>query len=739
MPNAFAQAWATEISKDLAGFADRGKEPTVDIDGNLLRARWVVRGRTRDEVFTVSEDHAPILIGSSDSPDISYDEFLTHESMADFAQLAAAIRDIELGRDDFVPTTAKVDGSVPFTERLADAGVLSELAQTATAAAEGTTTLFFLKGAPGAGKTTLLRQATAKQAELFLQGEADFLLFYVSAQGRELSNLRDAFSGELQDLRAAFTRDAIGTLARRGLLIPVIDGFDELLGTAGYSGAFSSLHNLLVSMEGRGAVIVSARSAFYDLEFQGRSSGDLGTADISTTTVDLQPWSKEQLGSYLAQHDLEDPSIVAELSDHDRQLLRRPFFASQFHAYVARDPESQSHSLLRYLMHSYIVREAGKIVDSAGEPVLSPDGHERIFELAAGEMWESEQRSLRLGDLQAVTDMVADEFDLSGDDAKQLALKVTSYAGFRPNINGGADQFAFEHEVYFDYFLGRAIRRMRADDAWSELDQTMDRGVIPQAVFSVAMHADEDGTLEEKLLNAPSGAKYENRRRNYGTAICEAASQGAPLRGIVVRGAAFVDLDMGHARFTEVTFDDVDFVTVDLAGAQFEACDASNASLQAINLSNATRLGMAGLRPGRNITYLRHESAGDLYAPDAIRETIERLGAPVQASEPATIEYSRRAAVQIQLLQRLARAYRHTNLLFEDNEQQQKLFRNEFWPDLRKMLLQTGVVTAETRAVSGPKASVLRLQVPVSDLLAGDSRADVHPAVANLWELLRDL
>ena len=79
-------------------------------------------------------------------------------------------------------------------------------------------------------------------------------------------------SGQLQDLRAGFTRDAIATLVRAGLLVPIVDGFDELLGTAGYSGAFSSLQSLLVQLEGLGAVVVSARSSFSTKEFLGRSA-----------------------------------------------------------------------------------------------------------------------------------------------------------------------------------------------------------------------------------------------------------------------------------------------------------------------------------------------------------------------------------------------------------------------------------------------------------------------------------
>ena len=46
---------------------------------------------------------------------------------------------------------------------------------------------------------------------------------------------------DLQDLRSRFSYNAVPPLVRNGLVVPVIDGFDELLGSGGYDEAFSSL------------------------------------------------------------------------------------------------------------------------------------------------------------------------------------------------------------------------------------------------------------------------------------------------------------------------------------------------------------------------------------------------------------------------------------------------------------------------------------------------------------------
>jgi hypothetical protein len=283
------EGWRARLARDLRGFADRGTEPSFEIDGNTLQAVWEVRGKEQDALFDLDADGSFRWVSGPDDND-NYAAFLTSDAMADFSQLAAACKAIIPREDYFVASDALIEDAQGSRSEKLTPEALTEIADDARRHAEGLTSLFFLKGDAGAGKTTLLREATALQADRYLDGESNFLFFYVSAQGRELSNLRDAFSGELDDLRAVFTRDAIATLARAGVLVPVIDGFDELLGTAGYTGAFSSLQSLLAELDALGTLVVSARSAFYDIEFLGRAGGRRGEAGMSITTVGLKPW-----------------------------------------------------------------------------------------------------------------------------------------------------------------------------------------------------------------------------------------------------------------------------------------------------------------------------------------------------------------------------------------------------------------------------------------------------------------
>ena len=742
------ESWKEILAQDLRGFADRGTEPAFEIDGNTLSATWQVRGHEQEALFDLDSSRVLRWVTGPSGND-PYSAFLTSDLMADFDQLASACRATIEREDDFVASEALIDDGLQPQSELLTPSALSQLADRSRHHAEGLTSLFFLKGDAGAGKTTLLREATALQAERYLAGESDFLFFYVSAQGRELSNLRDAFSGELDDLRAAFTRDAIATLARAGALIPIVDGFDELLGTAGYSGAFSSLQSLLAELDALGTLVVSARSAFYDIEFLGRSSGRPSDADMTITTVELEPWSDDQLRDYLVRdrvgQDTEQTLKAFErLAPADSELLRRPFFASQFETFVAgAGPADSDHGLLEHLITAYIGREAEKIVNASGDPVLPPAGHRHLFELAVSEMWESESRQLSGDDLRTIAELVSEKFGLESDQAAQLRAKVTSYAGFRPRGSRHETQanFAFEHEVYFDYFLGSAIQGLLGDSRFDELLRFLDRGVIPDAVALDAARAlTDDRPLSPALLRCSTGIAFENRRRNLGSLVLAYAREVEPMHDLSLRGLAFIDVASGSAEFHSVIFGDCQFFSADLQGIRFEDCEAETSSFDGIKLSSDSRMNIRGLRPGANIRSVRDEPSGEVYAPAAIAQLLERLGAPADEPKPELPVYSERAQELIKLLERASRAYARTNILYAADHRLQSLFGSSHWSELKHLLLEHAVISEEERESQGANVPAYRLRVNRDELLAGQSDGNLpQSSTSGLWQDLRSM
>jgi len=741
-----ADLWKQVLARDLEGFADPETPVLVDVTGASISAAWSQRGKDREATFQLSADGDFRWIPSDRGAARTYRHFLCSEGLADFAQLASAIVRAFPPPKHYVPTQASLDSKGTAAESKPSHELICELSSDALRHPAGKTQMLFLKGDAGSGKTTLLREVTRKQAELFRQGESSFLYLYISAQGRALSNLRDALSGELDDLRAGFTRDAVPALVRRGVLIPIIDGFDELLGAAGYADAFGSLHLFLEELYGCGVLVVSARSSFYDVEFAGRelTEGTQSSA-YEIVPVTLRPWGDAELFQYLARVrgrdsvNEEDRKAVLNLPAGERKLLAKPFFASLFPEYVdSPDGRDRGVSLSEYLVGSYVRRESEKIVDRDGRPLLDVEGHRKIFELTAELMWTDEKRDFNADDLRTVAELVADDVGLAGDSAKQLVTKITSYAGFRTSRQGREQRFQFEHEVYFDHFLSKALRR-RLTSA-PELGNFLDGGLLPEEVITAAVDAG-DASQWLALLGRfqRNTALQENRRRNAGTLAAVCFRILRDIRDWSIGSCEFVNTTFGDARFDSVEFRDCRFVGVRLERASFENCRLVNCVADRIIVSGRGRMQLSGLIPGQNLYCLIDAGTSkEVYSPADMRRLLHRAGVPGMAEEHPVVRYSETAQDHIKLLQRIVSKYRYSNLLCLQDDRLIRLFQHPRWPSLRRLLVDHQIVGEECRATSGSRKTFFRLKVSLNELmrLEGEQRLPAS-SLGDFWRALR--
>lgn len=743
------QYWMEVLRRDLEGFADPQTEVLVDATAAIVTAVWTQRGRDLSATFRLSKDADFRWFPQDDATPLTYRQFLSSEQLADFGQLAGAMARSVPGTGAYVATKASAEAGLGDALQTESSDTLL-LSRTIRALDQppGKTQLLFLKGDAGSGKTTLLRDLTRQQAKRYISGESHFLFLYVSAQGRALSNLRDALSGELDDLRAGFTRDAVPPLVRQGLVVPIIDGFDELLGAAGYSDAFGSLHQFLDQLGGRGALLVSARSSFYDVEFLSREITEISRSSAyDIVPVTLLPWEDEEIFQYLARSrkretvSAVDQKAVADLSPSDRELLAKPFFTSLFPAYVDSATEMVERvSLSDYLVDSYVQRESEKIVDRDGRPLLDAEGHKQILVLTAEFMWGGEKRDFSAEDLRVVAELIADQLRLAGDSSKQLVTKITSYAGFRTLRRGGEQRFQFEHEVYFDHFLAEALRgRIDRADA---LGSFLDGGLLPEEVIrSVVQPRNVSQWL--RLLDGfgRAGALQENRRRNAGTLAANCFRVARDIKGIAVNSCRFVNTSFGEASFDSVAFNECQLVGVHLERATFRNCLVSNSLVESMVVSGNGHLGIRGLVPGENLFCVVDVATGqEIFSPGGMKKLLQRAGALGVEEDVIQVTYSARAERMLDLLQRVAQKYRQSNLLCLEDASLFRLSQDPDWPLLQRLLLDCGIVSEETRDTSGSKKAFLRYKAPLGDLmrLERDPNLPTGPT-GDFWRALRQI
>jgi hypothetical protein len=131
---------------------------------------------------------------------------------------------------------------------------------------------------------------------------------------------------------------------------------------------------------------------------------------------------------------------------------------------------------------------------------------------------------------------------------------------------------------------------------------------------------------------------------------------------------------------------------------------------------------------------------GEVYAPAAIEEALERHGAPVDEGKPEAPQYSDEAQALIKLLERATRAYNRSKILYEGDHQHPSLLGSPLWPDLKRLLVKHDVISEEMRESRGANIPGYRLRVNVDELLAGQRGENLpQSATSGLWQDLRSM
>ena len=473
------------IESDLTSFADPGGIHVISAAGRRFQAGWTMRGAPREGTFTVSRDRG--VTANVDGIKQPYTVFLADTRMADLKHVARMI-DQSIKDEIYVPTAARCTAIGGDTERSRSAiELLTKLTEDDE---QDVTEVIMVTGGAGAGKTRALQELVWRQADRYLQGRTEKLLLYVNAQGRALARLHEALATELQDLRVNLTYHSVATLVRVGLLVPVIDGFDELLGVSGYDDAFSSLATFLEQLDGYGRIIASARSTYYEEEFVRRADQAAATGQQrwSHIPVEMMPWDDTNRSHYLNEIARRD-SLSTERKNklrkevraafqQDRHLLDKPlFFVKTVDLVLAGSKLSEDGDLLDTLIYSFLKREqTEKLLDRQQRPLLSVDQLEMIVREIAEEMWNQETRELDSKSVREVAEYCLDDADES--ERQIIVERMPTLAFFAHSEKHGT--IGFEHEIYFFYFLARVIAEQYSLN--SDLRAILSRAALPDLV-----------------------------------------------------------------------------------------------------------------------------------------------------------------------------------------------------------------------------------------------------------------
>ncbi|MGC5802685.1 NACHT domain-containing protein [Ralstonia pseudosolanacearum] len=745
-----------EITRDISGFSEDHSPPPYDFGegehAGVVFVTWMQassQGNThRTDLFRRGQDNRYEWLDAASNAWVGYSRFL--RSIANWGILARRVR-IELDEQERRKQIAETGNQQPAPGMKIAAVLVEESdspdpdsqvtidlqvrADGACLPSKSFTTVFFVVGDAGMGKTEYLLTIARERARAVEINPAidEPLYLFVSSTGRALSNLDDAINTSLSITRILDNQSA-KALCRNGLLVLIVDGFDELLGSSGYDNPLGSLEGWFRDLRGRGVMIASARSAYYMTRYR-RSLSETTDLNVDHTVADIQPWTRENTTAFLRSYGVQDRAL-SDLSERDWRLLTIPFFAKAFATWcTSRSSTSEvPKGVFQIVVEQYLERESTKILDQNNIPILSKAELQVLFSEFAEMMHLEDKRELEQSDLElcASAALVLNDID---KERPGLRRRLTSLCGLSAGeLVAGDSKFGFSHEVISDCFLSLGLqRRCEAGVDKTYVNNFFIKGVINPAVIEwfVASNPDAAHRVLDVLL--PIGSTSPIWKENVGslwTALLNQSS-GMPPH-LAASGLVFQSVELRKGRGTQLAMRDAhidqlkisrDAATVDVKGTSIKYLEVDDTSTLKLLRNVAPEMIQKIQSPGFYCDTTPH-----------IRGALEDAGVIAREASAATLEWRDTANYFIEALVSRPDApiVVYSDDFAPDGDRLRWALRLGLpkWTDFVSRLTQCNLASWETIVASGRPKSRLVFRVSPAEI---SRRSSSIAGVADFW------
>lgn len=587
------------------------------------------------------------------------------ERVARMPLLAERIASTLLEEKHFVaPTGALLDelDRAPLDEYVPIENVLTSVREIVDRPSPGAASVTYLTSDAGEGKTTIINTLAIEQARRFKARQAQCLIVPIELAGRPFLRLDDVVASALLNrFRFPLFYDAFLQLMRMRVIVPALDGFEEMFVEGAAGDAVTALGTLVSEMQSAGSVIVAARQAYFDyksLDTQAKLYDSLVGQSVSFSCVKIHRWKRAQVSKYFELRGVPQPTaaydrLVAHLHD-DHSLLTRAVLVrhvvdllleSGIDAVILQ-LERATDDHFGQVVRPLLTREARKWVDRSGEPyrpLLSEGEHGELLQAVALEMWLGETSSLSGELLEWVAELFCESRGKTTPIARQVAERIRQHALLVHVGQGSRGTHQFDHEEFFHYFLGRAIASLMVNTNVSELRRALRLKALPRLTVDIA-GASLNGqggvaavaaTLEEACRLEPSASFL---RENAGAVMVRAVDgykgEGVTLVGLVFPAQALNGRRCHGVTFRRCEFGETEVGAGDLTGAKFENC-----TFAVLDLLAADALRGAAWKENTVRAVIPAESRVATYDPAIITALLEAaLASPNGSSLGRTVE-----------------------------------------------------------------------------------------------------
>ena len=725
-----------ELIAYLTPFADIGSgAPKVSEKGGAVSIQMTRNGRQSKIGVNVETGRVEVAVtGFPVRGFASIAAMLGSELFADLRRWAAV-------QADYLRAEAVSDAKlVPINGKTSRGGHVSSIADVDAllsrreSVGTAATQVLVIDGPAGIGKTNLIERLAYDRASSYRDSPKPLIL-HVKSRGRVLSNLQDLMAFSLQTIRSSITYDQAPVLAKLGLIVIAIDGFDELGDPNGYELAWAQVNDLVSFVRGRGTLILAGRDTFIGRDRLFRDVKALRPEVDIVSGVTLTSPSAAQAREWLRSHNWTDvhfqlPTVAALLDDGSFAL--RPVFLRLLADNVRpRNLREEPETYLTPLLVRHILQREAKLFGAAVQSKLTLPGIEN-FLLAflievARDMADSQTEALDAASLGWIAEATLGD-DCPAEIVSLVKNRAFVVAFFRPDERQGF--ISFVHSHIHNYFLSLATIQCMAG---GEIPKFVRRNLFGADFLSVFVdvasrvaQTPEVARFIERTISLSASYSHVDRTiRNVGALLLAASPvlvSGSSIEGYDVDDAV-VRGTVGGIRIEKGSVHQLDCRGADLRAAEFREFQVNS-----LIASEGTLFSPSFPIP----KILLLEDGAVRTESVEIEEWLGRRGRN-EGAEISTGTASVRLSGHpiYQLLGRACRV-RHYWLRDEDDAQAERILRDRHWPALMVFLQECGLLRSEKRQASGRSSDFFHIRLR-EQILAEDTR---DASIAELFQRL---
>lgn len=621
----------------------------------------------------------------------------------------------------------------------------------------GVPQVYFVRGEAGIGKTYNLFKASKDRAtELAGDTTSDNPLYlYISCSGLGLKRVEDIIDAAVVRTQN-LDFNSVLALSRNGLLVLVIDGFDELVGGTGYGDAFQLLRPVLKKLGGSGTLLLSARSSYFANQYQKslQNAAQLDGLPAHHMILELQRWSRSDVDLLFAENS-HWSKYRQSLSDSDLALLGVPFFAQAFNDAMSSPGAALEFQNLRStLIDSYLARETRKLESRDGQLRVSSQELRSIFQEIAGLLYESGESSLDVEDFKLAC---GSALELDGFNGPNQALgdRLTVLCGMSASADdSGSPLFSFQHDIFFEVMLADYLgeQYLGSSHGYPSMSGALERSPLGDATVASIVERYEEEI--ESFLSEPSVANKDSASTytlNLAALISEFISLKRSTPSTWYRDINFGSLDLTPLPKLGITLEECHIDRLRFATESSGSITLTNCTVNHLESCGGcaepmSRVIFEGNVSVQEVSVVREDGKISAFETGLHRvlEELDRLGAQgvqrqlreARNAEPSALELFAYDVLN-GMSARGENSYivKAKNLIPGDSAGRGMFQPNDpRWADLTRKLESTGVASIKQITASGAPKSVVAFRYTSTALC---ERQSPETRIRDFWSELR--